>query len=634
MIRRLPYSGFPRPRLTTRRLTVLLAAVSLSAFCLISLLTSAVPASPSLSSPKPKKTTGSPVHESATTKSATKSAQLPVNPPSQPPPRQSDDAYARSSWLADSEALSRVFSDEVTLDSNRVLLPNLERRQPVYCYYDALDGTTAAENDTDTHLLLMWRRAWWARGFKPLILGPDEAKSNPLYSKLDTASVATELKRDLLRWLAWDTMDGGLLSHCVVFPMGTDYDFLPSLRRGQYNTLSKAANMSSALFWGSRDQIHAAVRNAMDSSNLDSASSLPDLLPSDAIIEHETPPVLAFYNATIIAKKYPKLVLDKNRHQFGSLRNELINAHLQSSWQNSYAMGIDVINPFPEHMVTMVRNATALANALASCPPTPLAGSCPPNIPKCGPCGATTPLAVRNPKGFSNESNVFAIGMVPHPWTRTVLANMQEGFNATVIRESKRDGWLLSVASDMRGSHGSRYSQILQFKKAVSGDTADTRSLWFTVEDPFPTELDWYFGFAIPQTIIDDGRSESPVPSDHINDKDRPDLAFGPKATSELEAEKELAILQRARDVIAQPRASTETRRRASLEAWHMADTEAWRFTRAIHDRRTLERKQWEDIAKYTEKQRLVSDAGWTPSTNVTGGNRRKEAERKAKARD
>ncbi|ATY60857.1 hypothetical protein A9K55_006420 [Cordyceps militaris] len=632
MTRRLPYPGLPMPRLTTRRLTIFLAAVSLSALCLITLLTSAVPSPPSLSTPERKATTTEPrVYDTAT-----KSAQRPVTPPSQPPPRQSDDTYARSSWLADADALSKVFSNEVTLDDDRALLPTLETRQPIYCYYDALDKTMAGENDTDARLLLMWRRAWWARGFQPAILGPDEASSNPLYAKLDSLDVGADLKRDLLRWLAWDTMDGGLLSQPVVLPMGTDYGFLPTLRRGQYNALSRAGNLSSALFWGSREQVHAAVRNVMASANLHSVSSFLDALPADAVVEHETPPVLAFYNTTIVAKKYPKLVLDKNKHQFGALRNELINAHLQSSWQNSYAMGIDVINPFEDHMSNMVRNATDLAHALASCPPTPLAGSCPPNLPKCGPCGATTPLVVRPAKTFANESSVFTIGMVPHPWTRTVLANKQDGFNATVIHESTRDGWLLAAAEGLRGKHRSRYSQLLALKRAISGDTADTRSLWFTVEDPFPAALDWYFGFAIPQTIIDDGRSESPVPSDHINDRDRPDLAYGPKAITELERERELAILDRAKDVfaLASTPSSETRRRRASAEAWHMADTEVWRFTRANHDRRTLARTQWEDAAKYTDEQRIISDAGWRPGMNVTGGNRRKEAERKAKARD
>ncbi|KAJ6784119.1 hypothetical protein PWT90_07269 [Aphanocladium album] len=628
MLRQVPNHGVAMPRLTTRRLTIFLAAVSISAFCLITFLTTGVPSAPSLSKPERKTTT-----EPRVAESITQSAQRPIAAPVKPPPRQADDAYGKSSWLADPQALSKVFSNEVTLDGDRALLPNLQTRQPIYCYYDALDKIHAAGNDTDTELLLMWRRAWWARGFRPLILGPDEAKSNTLYAKLDSMQVSAELKGDLLRWLAWDTMDGGLLSQPILFPMGTDYNFLPALRRGEYNSLSRAGNLSSALFWGSREQVHAAVRKAMDSTSFGSATSLLDILDADTVVEQVTPPVLAYYNATTMAKKYPKLVLDKNKEKFGSLRNELINAHLQSSWQNSYFMGIDIVKPFPDHMTAMVRNATDLANALASCPPTPLAGSCPPNIPKCGPCGATTPLVVRTPKTFMNESSVFTIGMVPHPWTRTVLANFHERLNASIIRESERDGWLYSITEGLLGNHRSRYSQVLQFKKAVSGDTADTRTLWITAEDPFPTELDWHFGFAIPKQIIDNGRSESPVPSDHINDKDRPDLAFGPEARNH-DMDKELLILGHAKDIIALPRSTTETRRRASLEAWHMADTEAWRFTRATHDRRTLERKQWEDSSKYTEKQRLISDAGWMAGMNITSGNTRKEAERKAKARD
>ncbi|KAJ3489199.1 hypothetical protein NLG97_g6042 [Lecanicillium saksenae] len=332
MLQRRPNHGLAMPRLTTRRLTILLAAVSFSAFCLVTLLTTGVPSAPSLSKSERKTTTESRVR---VPESIPETAQRPIIPPSKPPPRQSDDTYGKSSWLADPQALSKIFSNEVTLDGDRALLPNLPTRQPIYCYYDALDKIDAAGNDTDNELLLMWRRAWWARGFKPLILGPDEAQGNPLYSKLDTMQVGAELKKDLLRWLAWDTMDGGLLSQPILFPMGTDYDFLPRLRRGEYNSLSRAGNLSSALFWGSREQVHAAVRKAMDSTSFGSATSLLDILDADTVVEQVTPPVLAYYNATTMAKKYPKLVLDKNKEKFGSLRNELINAHLQSSWQNS-----------------------------------------------------------------------------------------------------------------------------------------------------------------------------------------------------------------------------------------------------------------------------------------------------------
>lgn len=536
----------------------------------------------------------------------------------------------------DPDGLSEPFSKDITLDDDRTLLPSLPLRQPVYCYFDPLDKASVGENDTETELLLMWRRAWWARGFKPVILGPDEAKSNPLYPKLQTLTINSALKSDLLRWLAWDTMEGGLLAHYTLFPMGTDYTFLPALRHGQYPVLARAGGLASGLFWGNNQDVHAALRKAVDSINADTASAttLLGLVNPDMIGEDDTPPVLAFYNATTIAKKYPKLLLDKNKPKFGRLRNQLINAHLQASWQNSYFLGIDLVTPSQDHTRAMLRNATDLAKALISCPPTPLAGSCPPNIAKCGPCGATTPPVVRTPKSFMNQTNVFTIGVVPHPWTRAVLANMQDGFNATWIREeSERDPWLNTLSQALPGGAVSRYARLLQLKKVVAGgDTTDTRSLWITAEDPFPRQLDWHFGFAIPKTIIDDGKSQSPVPSDHIHDPDRSDLVRGPAVDEEMD--KEEAMLQRARRTIALPRATAETRRRASIEAWNMADTEAWRFVRAAHDRRTMERKHWEDEqAKYTKGQRVMSDDGWMPGMDITG-NHRKEDDQKAKARD
>lgn len=626
MLRQLQSLGLPIPRLTTRRLTIILVAVSIFAFFLISSLTAAVPSSPSLSGSGERTLTQPRV-------SASDNTQKPVKAAVKPLPRQSDDTYGASTWFADPNGLSEAFSVEVTRDNQRALLPTLQERQPIYCYYDPLDKTTAGENNTDTELLLIWRRAWWARGFKPLILGPEEAKSNPLYSELATLDLSADLRRDFLRWLAWDTTNGGLLSQYVLFPMGKDVAFLPSLRQGDFQSLTTAADLPSALFWGTKDQIHAGLRAALDSNALQSAETVAEAAGLDAVVSQVVPPVLAYYNATIIAKKYPKIVSEKNRDRYGLLRNQLINSHLQATWLNTYALGIEIVKPFPEHMTGMLLNATDLANALVTCPPTPLAGSCPPNISKCGPCGASTPPVIRTPKTYTNDTGVFTIGMVPHPWTRTVLGNMKDGFNATWIREeSERDAWLNTITKGYIGSGVSRYYQLLRFKKALMGESVETGAIWFTAEDGFPTELDWRFGFSIPKALIDDGRSESPVPSAHIHDKDRPDLAYGPHATDE-DAERELLLLGRARQVLALPRSTTETRRRASLEAWNMADTEAWKFARAAHDRRTLERKRWEEAARYTEMQRVLSDDGWKPGLNMTT-NPRKAATRKSKARD
>ncbi|KAJ2970976.1 hypothetical protein NQ176_g7922 [Zarea fungicola] len=346
MLRDLPRPGLPMPRLTARRLTAILIGVSIFALYLISTLTAGVPLSPSLSASTATSARKPPLRPSPASQSSFKGAR-PTTRPSHPPPRQNDDAYGNSTWVVDPDGLSEPFSKDITLDDDRTLLPSLPLRQPVYCYFDPLDKTAVGENDTETELLLMWRRAWWARGFKPVILGPDEAKNNPLYPKLETLTVNSGLKRDLLRWLAWDTMEGGLLSHYTLFPMGTDYTFLPALRHGQYPVLARAGGLASGLFWGNNQDVHAALRKAIDSINADTASAttLLDLVNPDMIGEDDTPPVLAFYNATTIAKKYPKLLLDKNKPKFGRLRNQLINAHLQASWQNSYFLGIDLTWP-------------------------------------------------------------------------------------------------------------------------------------------------------------------------------------------------------------------------------------------------------------------------------------------------
>ena len=126
------------------------------------------------------------------------------------------------------------------MDENRLILPVLVQRTPIYCYYD---HTIEKDKDTkavDSDLLLSWRRAWWAKGFKPIILSPAEAMNNPRYEevqklpdKLDPA-----LKTDLMRWLAWEDMGGGVLAHYLLFPMGDHDDpLLNFLRRARSGRL-------------------------------------------------------------------------------------------------------------------------------------------------------------------------------------------------------------------------------------------------------------------------------------------------------------------------------------------------------------------------------------------------------------
>ncbi|KAF9768935.1 hypothetical protein IL306_013703, partial [Fusarium sp. DS 682] len=102
----------------------------------------------------------------------------PFRGPAHPPPTRAQDSYQGTSWWADWK-WSVPFSSSLTLDEDRALLPPLQDRPFIYCYYDATVKKSREEKDADSDLLLTWRRAWWAQGFRPTILGSSEATGNP-----------------------------------------------------------------------------------------------------------------------------------------------------------------------------------------------------------------------------------------------------------------------------------------------------------------------------------------------------------------------------------------------------------------------------------------------------------------------
>jgi hypothetical protein len=125
-----------------------------------------------------------------------------------PPPPPANSTASSEGWFASWSWMNPWSSD----DGERIALPPIERC-PIYTYYepvtDQKDKEKAAIED---RMLLVWRRAWWAYGFKPQILGPAEAKTSGFYEMVGRAtSLTAELKRELMRWLAWNVVDGGIL---------------------------------------------------------------------------------------------------------------------------------------------------------------------------------------------------------------------------------------------------------------------------------------------------------------------------------------------------------------------------------------------------------------------------------------
>ncbi|RFU76232.1 hypothetical protein TARUN_6008 [Trichoderma arundinaceum] len=577
----------PVSRLGPRRLPVLLVLLSLLAVLLIGSLSSAVPASPSLSAYEHKITL--PRISDALPKGLLK----PSHQSLQLPPHQKSGEHNGTSWLADERWLSAPFSSSVTFDAERVLLPLLTTRQPIYCYYDTSAKKTRDERDAEGELLLTWRRAWWAQGFRPMILGAAEATSNPMYEQVQKTAIASELREDLMRWLAWDSANGGILSDFTVLPIAPRQDpLLLFLQGGEYANLTRWADLDDAFLVGQKSDVHLAIQSILQIENIQEATSVTTAL-SDLVVVDSTKTPLAYYSSKTIEAKYAKIIRKESRaHTLHSL-NELINYHILVAWQNNFPEGIEVLKPHPQHATAMLTGALKLAKRLSSCPKNPMPSTCPPNLPKCFPCVAS-PMAVSTPSRFRNSPQIFTIGVVPHPWSFALVDNQRESINVTWIVESPRDKWLSAVTQGYLGSGVSSNRRVMRFKELVAGELPTALSLWLPAENEVPNDLDWYFGFTIPEKGMHDGKSRSPVPADRLPKDEEPDRANGPVASAE-DVAREQDLLDRAKNVVMLNKSSNNgTKMRASLEAWNMADTEAWRFTRAFNARRFLEREEWE----------------------------------------
>lgn len=611
--------GRPLPPISSRRIPCLLAG--LAVFALVSLVylaPSAIPTGPSLSIADhkfsiPKSVKGSWGHIN------------PFKPPAHPPARQKNDTYGESSWYADWKWLTIPFSSSITLDENRSLLPQLTPRTPIYCYYDTTVERDKENEEAESKLLLTWRKAWWAHGFKPIILSAAEAMNNPMYEELQRMDFDPALKSDIMRWLAWENMGGGLLAQYLVFPMGPPDDpLLAYFQRGDFPGLTRYKGLGDGLFAGPKAELASAIKLALATPDGKAAKDFVSALPpkgegSGSVKVDDTPKSLAFYNAATIEKNYPKVgeAISASRASGLGTLNQLITSHLHLTWQNTYSDGIAVLKPLPEHSTHMIAPAYELAQRLAQCPQSPLPSSCPPNRLTCSPCVSAQPMKISTPNRFQNKSSVYAIGTVPHPYTTATLANPRQNIDIRWIRrDSDRDAWVSAVTKEILGTGVSAGRRGLILKEAIASEIGSARSLWFSAErdPPIPDDVDWRFGFAIPAAgDADDGKSETPVPGPERRPQPPPpDKADGPvPSPDQLAAEPEL--LRRAR-AMGKTKKPADLVVRDAIEAWNLADTEAWHFARAYLARSRVERLKWEEEeAKYAGGAGIEKDqrSGW-----------------------
>lgn len=163
-----------------------------------------------------------------------------------------DSFYSALDW-------HQYFSSSVSKEENRVALPKLPNRCPIYTYYDG--KAEGVDHALEKKLLQAWRRAYWAKGFKPVVLGPADALQSSLHTALTRKAMAPELKKSLYRWLAWHHMGSGILADYRLHPMGDkNAPILKTLRTCNFPHLTRLEELSGALYYGPRTGIDKALK--------------------------------------------------------------------------------------------------------------------------------------------------------------------------------------------------------------------------------------------------------------------------------------------------------------------------------------------------------------------------------------
>jgi hypothetical protein len=546
--------------------------------------------------------------------------------------------YRAIEWFTDFKWRS-PFSSSTTLDENRAVLPPLVTRPPIYTYYDAPSKQDKAVSEAENRLILTWRRAWWAQGFRPQVLSRGDAMKHPQYELVQRLKLDTKTEREVMRWLAWGHMGSGILANWLAFPMSEhENSMLSFLRRSRYPQLSYVGTLGNGVLFGEGAAVNEAIKKLIDNPLFKNVTAndakiqelgqkeggiMVNTLPKGDIKEDKKADGIAYYSTNTINNEY-KVISDKLTNgtevEGLSLLASLINAHLHLTFQETFAEGVAVVKPLAEHTTALMYEAISIARNLTQCPTSPLPKSCPPNRLKCTPCDPANTMKLVLLPSYRNSSSLYSVGTVPHPYTLTSLHYTKDTIDETFLRrEAQRNIWTYSVTKELLGEGVSELERIVHFKEAVATPESAARSLWLTAERYSHDDLDYVFGFDLPQLASNTTDPSSPDETSELIIFPRPGK---PEPLKDLEEPEQKWIaneeerLKKAREAIKSKDQRMKTIVTA-VEQWNLADTEAWKFSRAWSARRRVERKKWEEEEqKYAGSERK---SGLKPGA---GGNR------------
>jgi hypothetical protein len=340
-------------------------------------------------------------------------------------------------------------------------------------------------------------------------------------------------------------------------PTRANRDFV-NFRQCDFGQLTLYKSTGEQLLHGTRDAYEQLIQYIVENPEEFDAFSEYQPLFNVMRTQFNVEPFLegiATYSTTAVAELFPALK--------SGLLPSLINAHLHEHFLREHAV-LAIVDPIEGSRLNLFRQqVTLLANSIATCPSSPIVGSCPPDLPRCKPCKRISVVPFHSLAKVPHDAYVLVT--VPHPYTFLSYVNQKSNLDPRFVRNTRRDNWVISVTSEIdQGTGGFQRIQTLkkfvEAEATIAFDSNIPHGIWQTWEEVDLEGLESSLGFHVEGSPYDNER-----------------VSRGPDSSS-------IPFTARSH-VLSQ---STENSR-DMVESWNLAWTELWYFIRALRRRRKSE---------------------------------------------
>src|SRR5271170_636079 len=337
--------------------------------------------------------------------------------------------------------------------------------------------------------------------------------------------------------------------------------YFANLQRCEFTQLTMYQPTDDHVVHGTREAFELLIQHIVDNpSRFDSMSTSRPLFEV-AMSQFNIEPSLdgfATYYEEIVADLFPGLK--------SNLLSHLINAHLHEHFIREHSV-LAIIDPILDSRLTLFRRQiTSIANVIAQCPSSPLAGSCPPGVSRCTPCKSASVLRYR--ALINVPPNSYILTAVPHPYSFLSYVHQKSSLDARFVRDSEREEWISSVTSGVVDKRTGGYQRIQTLKEFINSESAIVfggklpSGIWQTWEELDLEVLESTLGFQI-ETIPETSERDSKA------------------VTSDSKA-----VMAKAKELVLSQASESG---RDMVESWNLAWTELWYYLRALQRHRKSE---------------------------------------------